>query len=260
MTYKKIIVICLVVSCFYGKTSITGDIHTHSSNIALTTTTPAVAEQTQSDQGQTSPEHNDVDIMQDEDIDQEKSYNMISEHSSTNMHSDIRNVEFEDDLYRLQELAAHENKDHLESFNELDVIIEAVNRYRCPRGQTVKVTIKNNLWKIAIRNIPQNLLIDCVPIPDLLSRKTCKSWLDRYANAMSHYLAKVMIYIWGKTLASRAKCSVVIHSNVHSDLEKDDFQCSEIILDVIELSEHDAIDIQKNWKSPLNIELTISKK
>lgn len=261
MTYKRIIVICLVVSCFYGKTSITSDTQLYPSKIAFAATIPVIVEDIQpnSNLQENSTENDAPTIPQDEDIAQEVS-NYAIEHTFMTMRSGMRNVEFEDDLYILRDLVTRENKDHFDSFNGLDVIIEAVNRYRCPRGQTIKVTIKNNLWKIAIKNIPQDLLIDCVPVPDLLARKTCKSWLDKYTNAVSHYLAKVMIYVWGKTLASRAKCSVVIHSNVHSDLEKEDFQCSEIILDVVELAEHDKIDIQKNWKSPLNIELTISKK
>lgn len=267
MTYKRIIVICLVVSCFYGKTSITSDTHIQPSKDAVVSPITPVIHEQMHNTGTCHDEHtieNSTAPIEDEDSPQQEYESSLidttPEFKSVITRGGMRNVEFEDDLYILRDLVTREQKQHFNSFNELDVIIEAVKMHHCPRGQTIKVTIKNNHWKIAIKNIPQDLLIDCVPVPDLLARKTCKSWLDRYTNAVSHYIAKAMIYIWGKTLAARAKCSVVIHSNVHPDPEKEDFQCSEIILDVVELAEQDKIDIQKNWKSPLNIELAISKK
>lgn len=178
--------------------------------------------------------------------------------------SDIteREVMFEDDLDGLRDLITHneDQKKHTikKSFDELNIVIKATNEYHCPRRHTIEVTIKNNQWTVIIQNVPEDLLFECMPIDDLLPQINVKNKLEKYINAVSRAFAKAIIYIWGKTLAKYSKCSIVIQSNVRPD--KDDFQCSEIILDTIELAENKEANIERSFESLLNSKIVISKK
>lgn len=180
--------------------------------------------------------------------------------------SDIteREVTFEDDLHELRDLIAHSEdqnesqKKHIKSFEELNIVIKASSEYHCPRGHTIEVTIKNNQWTVIIKNIPEDLLFECLPIDDLLPQRTIKNKLEKYINAMSRAFAKAIIYIWGKTLAKYSKCSIIIQSNVQPDKNK--FECSEIILDTIELAENKEANIERSFESLLSSKIIISKK
>lgn len=176
--------------------------------------------------------------------------------------SDIteREVTFEDDLDGLRDLMARDEdqKRHVKGFEELNIVIKATNEYHCPRGHTIEVTIKNNQWTVILKNVPEDLLFECLPIYELLPQITVKNKFEKYINAVSRAFAKAIIYIWGKTLAKYSKCSIVIQSNVQPD--KCDFQCSEIILDTVELAENKEINIKHSFESLLNSKIIISKK
>ncbi len=176
--------------------------------------------------------------------------------------SDIteREVTFEDDLDGLRDLMARDEdqKRHIKCFEELNIVIKATNEYHCPRGHTIEVTIKNNQWTVIIKNIPEDLLFECFPIDELAPQAIIKNKFGKYINAVSRAFTKVLIYVWGKTAAKYAKCSIVIQSNVQPD--KRDFQCSEIILDTVELAENKEINIQSSFETFFNHKFLLSPK
>lgn len=171
-----------------------------------------------------------------------------------------REVTFEDDLDGLRDLITRDEdqKKHIKSFEELNIVIKATSEYHCPRGHTIEVTIKNNQWTVIIKNVPEDLLFECLPIDELLPQMTIKNKFEKYINAVSRAFAKAIIYIWAKTLAKYSKCSIIIQSNVQPD--KRDFQCSEIILDTVELAENKEISVERSFEGLLSSKIIISKK
>jgi hypothetical protein len=150
-----------------------------------------------------------------------------------------RDVIFQDDLSELLEL--DENcKRHCDRFKQLNIIIKAVNEYHCPRGEKIEVTIENNRWTIVIKNITEDLL------------------LEKYLNLASHYMTKVGIYIWGKTLARYAKCTVVINGVIHP--EEEHILCSDVIIDIVDWSKQKLLNIRRYATDLLNTQIVISKK
>lgn len=171
--------------------------------------------------------------------------------------SSKRDIIFQDDLSELLDL--DENcKKHCDRFKQLNIIIKAVNEYHCPRGEKIEVTIENNKWTIVIKNITADLLFECVPIQELLPETHAKNRLERYLNLASHYMTKVGIYIWGKTLAKYAKCTVVINGIIHP--EEEHVLCSDVIIDIVDWSKQKLLNIKRYASDLLNYQIVISKK
>lgn len=168
-----------------------------------------------------------------------------------------RDVIFQDDLLDLITLD-ETCKQHLERFKQLSIIIQAVNEYHCPRGQQVQVTIKNDKWVIVIKDITEDLLLECIPLDDLLPEKRFKNPLERYLSAATQWITKMGIYIWGKTLAKYAKCTVIINGNIHPDEEH--ILCSDIIIDLFDLAEANKLNITREAQDLLNTHIIISEK
>ncbi len=171
--------------------------------------------------------------------------------------SSKRDIIFQDDLSELLDL--DENcKKHCDRFKQLNIIIKAVNEYHCPRGEKIEVTIENNKWTIVIKNITADLLFECVPIQELLPETHAKNRLERYLNLASHYMTKVGIYIWGKTLAKYAKCTVVINGIIQP--EEEHVLCSDVIIDIVDWSKQKLLNIKRYASDLLNYQIVISKK
>lgn len=171
--------------------------------------------------------------------------------------SSKRDVIFQDDLSELLEL--DENcKKHCERFKQLNIIIKAVNEYHCPRGEKIEVTIENNRWTIVIKNITEDLLLECIPIQEFLPESHAKNRLEKYLNLASHYMTKVGIYIWGKTLAKYAKCTVVINGVIQP--EEEHILCSDVIIDIVDWSKQKLLHIRRYATDLLNTQIVISKK
>ena len=168
-----------------------------------------------------------------------------------------RDVIFQDDLLDLITLD-ETCKQHLERFKQLNIIIQAVNEYHCPRGQQVTVTIQNNKWAIIIKDMTEDLLLECIPLEDLLPEKRSKNPLEKYLSAATQWITKMGIYIWGKTLAKYAKCTVIINGNIHP--EEEHILCSDIIIDLFDLAEANRLDITRHAQDLLNTQIIISEK
>ncbi len=168
-----------------------------------------------------------------------------------------REVVFQDDLLELITLD-DTCKQNIERFKQLNIIIQAVNEYRCPRGQQVQVTVKDNKWVIVIKDITEDLLLECIPIEELLPEKRSKNYLDKYLSAATQWITKMGIYIWGKTLAKYAKCTVIINGNIHP--EEEHILCSEVMIDLFDLAEANKLNITRETQDLLNTQIIISEK
>lgn len=204
-----------------------------------------------SDEPEVTPQEEANPDIHEEAVENQNDCNEKSDQSSK------RDVIFQDDLSELLEL--DENcKKHCERFKQLNIIIKAVNEYHCPRGEKIEVTIENNKWTIVIKNITEDLLLECIPIQELLPESKAKNRLERYLNLASHYMTKVGIYIWGKTLAKYAKCTVVINGVIHP--EEEHILCSDVIIDIVDWSKQKLLNIKRYATDLLNTQIVISKK
>ncbi len=167
-----------------------------------------------------------------------------------------RNVTFEDDLLDLITLD-ETCKQHLERFKQLNIIIQAVNEYRCPRGQQVQVAIKDNKWTIIIKNMAESLLFECLLI-EFLPEQSSKNPLEKYMSLATQLLTKVGIYIWGKTIAKFRNCTVVINKNISP--EEDHVLCSDVIIDLYDLKEADKLHIDPAYEDLFTTKIIISEK
>lgn len=167
-----------------------------------------------------------------------------------------RKVVFQDDLSELLDL--DENcKRHCDRFKQLNIIIQAVNEYHCPRGEKIEVTIENNRWTIVIKNITADLLYECVPIQEFLPETHAKNRLEKYLNLASRYMTKVGIYLVGKTLGKWAKCTVIINGVIHP--EEEHILCSDVIIDIVDWSKQKLLNIRQYATDLLNYQIVISK-
>lgn len=170
----------------------------------------------------------------------------------------MRDVVFEDDMMDLISLDKN-CKDHTDRLQKLNIIIQAVNEYHCPRGEEVQVTIKNNEWVIVIKEMTADLLYECLPIEQLLPKqKLSLNPLEKYMSIASRWITKMGLYILGKTLAKYAKCTVVIHSSVRP--EDKHILCSELIIDLYDLSDSDRLHVEPQAQDLLNMHIIIKEK
>lgn len=170
---------------------------------------------------------------------------------------ELREVIFEDDLIDLLSLdSACQNR--LEDLENIKIIIKAVIEYSCPRGQEVQVKIKDNFWVITMNDMTEDLLLECLPVDDLLPQlKLSRNPLEKYFSVASRWLTKMGIYIWGKTLAKYAKCSLEIHSSIKP--EDEHILCSEIMIDLIDMAEGNRLSVERKAKDLLNTQFIISE-
>lgn len=168
-----------------------------------------------------------------------------------------RDVIFQDDLLDLVKLDTT-CREHIDRFNELNIVIKAVNEYHCPPGEKIEVTIQNNKWTIMIKNMTEDLLLQCIPIQDLLPQHKSKNRLEKYLHAALDYMTKLRIYIWGKTLAQYVKCTIVINGDIKP--EEEHILCTDVIIDVVEWSQQKLLNISRCATGLLNTQITISKK
>lgn len=227
---------------------------------------PSIPSSNTDKQACTEEQEPDQNLPHEQEIVTQEEAEPVEEEESIENHSDCtdkvsspseRNVFFQDDLSELLEL--DENcKKHCERFKQLNIIIKAVNEYHCPRGEKIEVTIENNKWTIVIKNITEDLLLECIPIQEFLPEAQAKNRLEKYLNLASHYMTKVGIYIWGKTLAKYAKCTVVINGVIHP--EEEHILCSDVIIDIVDWSKQKLLNIRRYATDLLNTQIVISKK
>ena len=177
---------------------------------------------------------------------------------TSNIYKNVRPIVFEDDLLELIDLD-DTCKLYMEQFKKLDIIIKAVHEYRSQRGEMIEVKIKNNKWVIIIKNATEDLLLECIPIQELIPESSAsRNLLDKYVQKATSFLTKCGIYVWTKTLAKYAKCTVTIHGNIKPDEEY--ITCSDVIINLFDLAEENKLSIERKPKSLLETEIIISEK
>lgn len=262
MINKNIVVIGLVCSVLNGaeQTIVSTMNHDDSTLSAVSIKTPSINTLCSEEQEPQQKEVNLSNQTTDEHLVIESVVETIGTSDNEQIPSDAsskREVVFQDDLLDLVNLD-ETCKKHVDRFKQLNIIIKAVNEYHCPRGETIEVTIQNNKWTIVIKNITEDLLLECIPVQELLPQTTSKNRLDRYLNLASHYMTKMGIYIWQKTLAQYAKCTVIINGNIHP--EEKHILCSDVIIDIVDWAQQKLLNINRSATDLLNTQIVISKK
>ena len=167
-----------------------------------------------------------------------------------------RDVIFQNDLLDLITLDETCRK-HLERFKRLNVIIQSVNEYRCPRDQQVTVKIYDNKLTIVIKNMSEDLLLECLPF-DFIPKIRSQNPLEKYMSLATQWLTKVGIYIWGKVIAKYRNCTIIINRNIRP--EEKHILCSDIIIDLYDLKEADKLHWDSQIQDLFNTKITLSEK
>lgn len=167
-----------------------------------------------------------------------------------------RDMIFQDDLLDL--LVLNDScKKHLKRLEEVNIVIKAVNDYHCPRGEKIQVKVQNNKWAIVIKNITEDILLECISIEELIPAQRSQNILEKYLSTATQWVTKMGIYIWGKTLAKYAKCTITIH--VKSQPEDEHVLCSEVLIDLLDLAEQNKLHITRFANDILNTHIIVSE-